>query len=130
MICTLRALLSMRIPNRVVSPLTVSTTQIVRRAVASELMSEVSTVADGLGLSGTNILAVDSKIDNGDDCFAITTPSRNITMRKATCGGPGTHGLSIGSLGKNQAQVNTVRDITFGELTEMFLGATKRDPSI
>lgn len=130
MICTLRALLSMRIPNRVVSPLTVSTTQIVRRAVASELMSAVSTVADGLGLSGTNILAVDSKIDNGDDCFAITTPSRNITMRKATCGGPGTHGLSIGSLGKNQAQVNTVRDITFGELTEMFLGATKRDPSI
>jgi hypothetical protein len=86
------------------------------RDIASELMSEVSTIADGLGLSGTNILAVDSKIDNGDDCFAITTPSRNITMRKATCGGPGTHGLSIGSLGKNQAQVNTVRDITFGEL--------------
>jgi hypothetical protein len=90
------------------------------RDIASELMSEVSTVADGLGLSGTNILAVDSKIDNGDDCFAITTPSRNITMRKATCGGPGTHGLSIGSLGKNQAQVNTVRDITFGELRNMF----------
>lgn len=82
-------------------------------------MSKTLTIADGLGLSGTNILAVDSKIDNGDDCFAITTPSRNITMRKATCGGPGTHGLSIGSLGKNQAQVNTVRDITFGELRNM-----------
>jgi hypothetical protein len=48
------------------------------RDIASELMSETLAIADGLGLSGTNILAVDSKIDNGDDCFAITTPSRNI----------------------------------------------------
>ncbi|GHJ86367.1 hypothetical protein NliqN6_2769 [Naganishia liquefaciens] len=72
---------------------------------------------DGLGFSGSNILAEDSYINNGDDCFAITTPSYNITAIRATCGGPGSHGLSIGSLGKNQAQFNNVTKIHFEDIT-------------
>ncbi|KAJ9115178.1 hypothetical protein QFC24_007051 [Naganishia onofrii] len=73
--------------------------------------------ADGLGFSGSNILAEDSYINNGDDCFAITNNSHNITMRRATCGGPGTHGLSIGSLGKSQAEFNNVSDIHWEDIT-------------
>ncbi|KAJ9093527.1 hypothetical protein QFC21_006361 [Naganishia friedmannii] len=72
---------------------------------------------DGLGFSGSNILAEDSYINNGDDCFAITNNSHNITMRRATCGGPGTHGMSIGSLGKNQAEFNNVSDIHWEDIT-------------
>ncbi|KAH1198443.1 putative polygalacturonase [Glycine max] len=57
---------------------------------------------DGIHISeSTNVIIQDSKIGTGDDCISIVNASSNIKMKRIYCG-PG-HGISIGSLGKNNS---------------------------
>ncbi|KAE8706139.1 CTC-interacting domain 9 [Hibiscus syriacus] len=65
--------------------------------------------------SGIRIL--NSRISTGDDCVAILSGSSNIEVSNVRCG-PG-HGISIGSLGKYQGELNvhgvTVTNCTFSQ---------------
>ncbi|XP_047975050.1 probable polygalacturonase At1g80170 [Salvia hispanica] len=57
---------------------------------------------DGIHITGsTNVVLQDCKIGTGDDCISIVSESSNIKMKNIYCG-PG-HGISIGSLGKNNS---------------------------
>ncbi|KAI9111344.1 hypothetical protein K1719_017034 [Acacia pycnantha] len=57
---------------------------------------------DGIHISeSTNVVLQNSKIGTGDDCVSIVNASSNIKMKRIFCG-PG-HGISIGSLGKNNS---------------------------
>ncbi|XP_019153825.1 PREDICTED: exopolygalacturonase-like [Ipomoea nil] len=56
---------------------------------------------DGIRIgASTHIKISTSVIQTGDDCVAMVTGSKNILVRKVTCG-PG-HGISIGSLGRSR----------------------------
>ncbi|CAN8260073.1 unnamed protein product [Cochlearia groenlandica] len=58
---------------------------------------------DGIHVTGTrNIIIKDSIIRTGDDCISIVSGSENVRATGITCG-PG-HGISIGSLGKNNSE--------------------------
>ncbi|KAI3683036.1 hypothetical protein L1987_83514 [Smallanthus sonchifolius] len=58
---------------------------------------------DGIHITDSqNVLVFNSVVKTGDDCVSIVDGSRNIVVRKLTCG-PG-HGISIGSLGKNNSK--------------------------
>lgn len=59
---------------------------------------------------GNDISIKNSVIFNGDDAIAVQTPSRNILFQGGTIGYQ-THGLSIGSLGQNQAIFANVSNI-------------------
>ncbi|KAK9751049.1 hypothetical protein RND81_02G237900 [Saponaria officinalis] len=52
-------------------------------------------------LNSTKVVLKKCKIGTGDDCISIIAGSSNIKMKSITCG-PG-HGISIGSLGKDNA---------------------------
>ncbi|XP_056683000.1 polygalacturonase-like [Spinacia oleracea] len=53
---------------------------------------------DGIKIGHSNGIKIyDSSIASGDDCVAILTGSKNISVNRVNCG-PG-HGISIGSLG-------------------------------
>ncbi|KAG8862562.1 hypothetical protein FRB96_001119 [Tulasnella sp. 330] len=67
--------------------------------------------------SATNVLIEDSVILNGDDAFAVTSGSENVTISRALIGGPGCHGTSIGSLGQNQGLFATVSNVLFTDIT-------------
>ncbi|KAK6781363.1 hypothetical protein RDI58_023547 [Solanum bulbocastanum] len=57
---------------------------------------------DGIHISeSTNVVLQDCKIGTGDDCISIVNASSNIKMKNIYCG-PG-HGISIGSLGKDDS---------------------------
>ncbi|XP_075085272.1 putative polygalacturonase At1g80170 [Nicotiana tabacum] len=57
---------------------------------------------DGIHISeSTNVVLQDCKIGTGDDCVSIVNASSNIKMKTIHCG-PG-HGISIGSLGKDDS---------------------------
>nr|XP_016511081.1 PREDICTED: probable polygalacturonase At1g80170 [Nicotiana tabacum] len=57
---------------------------------------------DGIHISeSTNVVLQDCKIGTGDDCISIVNASSNIKMKTIHCG-PG-HGISIGSLGKDDS---------------------------
>ncbi|CAL0330993.1 unnamed protein product [Lupinus luteus] len=57
---------------------------------------------DGIHISESiNVAIQDSQIGTGDDCISIVNASKNIKMKRIFCG-PG-HGVSIGSLGKNNS---------------------------
>ncbi|XP_010251216.1 PREDICTED: probable polygalacturonase At1g80170 [Nelumbo nucifera] len=57
---------------------------------------------DGIHITGsTNVVLQDCKIGTGDDCISIVNASSAIRMKKIYCG-PG-HGISIGSLGKDNS---------------------------
>ncbi|KAK6922240.1 Glycoside hydrolase, family 28 [Dillenia turbinata] len=63
---------------------------------------EDSPNTDGIHISeSTNVVIQKTKIGTGDDCISIVNGSSSIKMKKIYCG-PG-HGISIGSLGKNNA---------------------------
>ena len=47
------------------------------------------------------MLFEDNVVFNGDDCFAVKNPARNIHFRNGYCNGG--HGLSVGSLGEGGA---------------------------
>ncbi|XP_057496435.1 probable polygalacturonase At1g80170 isoform X1 [Actinidia eriantha] len=57
---------------------------------------------DGIHITGsTNVVLQNCKIGTGDDCVSIVNGSSGIKMKTIYCG-PG-HGISIGSLGKNNS---------------------------
>lgn len=57
---------------------------------------------DGIHISeSTNVVILNCKIGTGDDCISIVNASSTIKMKTIYCG-PG-HGISIGSLGKNNS---------------------------
>uniref|UniRef100_A0A7N0U8C1 Polygalacturonase n=1 Tax=Kalanchoe fedtschenkoi TaxID=63787 RepID=A0A7N0U8C1_KALFE len=65
---------------------------------------EKSPNTDGIDVSSsTDVHVRDSQIGTGDDCIAINNQCSNIQITGVHCG-PG-HGISVGSLGKNGADV-------------------------
>ncbi|KAL8142416.1 hypothetical protein V2J09_015448 [Rumex salicifolius] len=57
---------------------------------------------DGIHISeSTNVVLQNCRIGTGDDCISIVNASSNIKMKTIYCG-PG-HGISIGSLGKDNS---------------------------
>ncbi|XP_048601185.1 probable polygalacturonase At3g15720 isoform X3 [Brassica napus] len=76
------------------------------------LAPEKSPNTDGIGISlSHNIRILDSSIQTGDDCIAITGErggSSDINITRVACG-PG-HGISIGSLGKGDID-DTVENV-------------------
>jgi len=58
----------------------------------------------------TNVTIYNSVIYNGDDAIAVGSGASNVLFQKATIGYQ-THGMSIGSLGSNQASVASVNNI-------------------
>ncbi|CAJ2674987.1 unnamed protein product [Trifolium pratense] len=72
---------------------------------------------DGIDLSNSVRVNVhNSMIESGDDCIAIKGGSQFINITQVTCG-PGTHGISVGSLGGGGAtefaEHITVKNCTF-----------------
>jgi polygalacturonase len=55
-------------------------------------------------------------IFNGDDTIAVQSGSRNVLFKGGTIGYQ-SHGMSIGSLGQNQASFANVSNITFNDIT-------------
>ncbi|KAJ1283460.1 hypothetical protein BS78_03G129900 [Paspalum vaginatum] len=55
---------------------------------------------DGIHVENTqDVLIADTAVSNGDDCVSIGAGAMNLHIENVTCG-PGGHGISIGSLGK------------------------------
>lgn len=71
---------------------------------------------DGFDVSGSNIIIEDSVIFNGDDAIAVGSPANNIVFRRNMIGYH-SHGMSIGSLGQNQAVPANVSNILFDDNT-------------
>ncbi|KAL0571248.1 hypothetical protein V5O48_010718 [Marasmius crinis-equi] len=69
----------------------------------------------GINISGNNI-TVDGYVGyNGDDCISVVNGGRNVLVQNGFCGFS-SHGLSIGSLGRNGAE-QTVNDVVFRNWT-------------
>ncbi|GMY32969.1 polygalacturonase-like isoform X1 [Fagus crenata] len=71
---------------------------------------------DGIHVQlSSTITILNSKIRTGDDCISIGPGTTNLWIENVACG-PG-HGISIGSLGKDQQEVGvqnvTVKTVTF-----------------
>ncbi|KAK8654411.1 hypothetical protein V6N13_128379 [Hibiscus sabdariffa] len=69
---------------------------------------------DGIHIENTNGVEIyNSVISNGDDCISIGSGCHDVDIRNLTCG-PGSHGISIGSLGNHNSRACvhniTVRD--------------------
>ncbi|XP_027098423.2 probable polygalacturonase At1g80170 [Coffea arabica] len=80
---------------------------------------EDSPNTDGIHITeSTNVLLQNCKIGTGDDCVSIVNGSSDIRMKTIYCG-PG-HGISIGSLGKD----NSVGIVTKVVLDTAFLRGT------
>ncbi|KAF4586193.1 hypothetical protein EYR38_010467 [Pleurotus pulmonarius] len=69
----------------------------------------------GFNLSGQNITIDGYYGHNGDDCVSVVNGARNILAQNGFCGFS-SHGLSIGSLGRNGAN-QTVKDVVFKNWT-------------
>ncbi|GER34222.1 pectin lyase-like superfamily protein [Striga asiatica] len=64
---------------------------------------------DGIHITGsTNVVLQNCKIGTGDDCVSIVSGTSNVRLKNIQCG-PG-HGISIGSLGKNNS-TGTVENV-------------------
>ncbi|KAI9262290.1 pectin lyase fold/virulence factor [Phascolomyces articulosus] len=59
----------------------------------------------------TGIVIQNSKIVNGDDCIAVNGGAHNLTVTGLDC--TGSHGFSVGSLGKKSDEVDEVSDLKF-----------------
>lgn len=70
---------------------------------------------DGFNLSGHNITIDGYTGWNGDDCVSVVNGARDIVAQNGFCGFS-SHGLSIGSLGKNGA-ASTVANVLFKNWT-------------
>ncbi|KAJ8502997.1 hypothetical protein ONZ45_g11243 [Pleurotus djamor] len=70
---------------------------------------------DGFNLSGQNITLDGYYGHNGDDCVSVVNGARNILAQNGYCGFS-SHGLSIGSLGRNGAD-HSVKDVVFKNWT-------------
>ncbi|KAM7254089.1 hypothetical protein ACFE04_031771 [Oxalis oulophora] len=63
---------------------------------------KTSTNTDGIDIEGsTNVRIEDSTIETGDDCIAINTGVNTLHITRVNC--VSSHGISVGSLGKNGA---------------------------
>jgi hypothetical protein len=71
---------------------------------------------DGLDVGGTEITILNSVIYNGDDAIAVQAGASNILVQGGIIGYQ-SHGMSIGSLGQNQAKWANVSNITFNDIT-------------
>ncbi|KUJ07419.1 pectin lyase-like protein [Mollisia scopiformis] len=71
---------------------------------------------DGFDVTGTDIKILNSVIFNGDDAIAVQSGSHNVLFRGGTIGYQ-SHGMSIGSLGQNQASFANVSNIHFDDIT-------------
>lgn len=71
---------------------------------------------DGFDVGGTDISILNSVIYNGDDAIAVGSGSHNILFSGATIGYQ-THGMSIGSLGKDPTDFANVSDVRFEDIT-------------
>lgn len=67
-------------------------------------------------MGGTDITIRNSVIYNGDDSIAVGSGSKNVLFQGGTIGYQ-THGMSIGSLGSNQAEFADVENIHFDDIT-------------
>lgn len=65
---------------------------------------------DGFGLNGQNIIVEHSDIYNGDDCVTMGSGTANVLVRNIRCFYG--HGVSIGSLGSNVNNFDTVTNFT------------------
>ncbi|KAG8983397.1 hypothetical protein FRB90_006062, partial [Tulasnella sp. 427] len=70
---------------------------------------------DGFNLSGQNITLDGYYGHNGDDCVSVVNGARNIVAKNGYCGFS-SHGLSVGSLGRNGAN-HTVANVLFENWT-------------
>ncbi|PFH47436.1 glycoside hydrolase family 28 protein [Amanita thiersii Skay4041] len=70
---------------------------------------------DGFNLSGQNITVDGYYGHNGDDCISVINGARDIVAQNGYCGFS-SHGLSIGSLGRNGAQ-DMVQNVLFKNWT-------------
>jgi len=71
---------------------------------------------DGFDIQGNNIRVLNSVIFNGDDAIAIQAGTHNVLIQGGTIGYQ-SHGLSIGSLGKDPSSFANVTDIIFDDIT-------------
>lgn len=71
---------------------------------------------DGFDVTGTNVRIYNSVIYNGDDAIAVQSGSHGVLFQGGAIGYQ-THGMSIGSLGQNQALFANVSDIHFDDVT-------------
>ncbi|KAH1488511.1 hypothetical protein LV164_002773 [Aspergillus fumigatus] len=71
---------------------------------------------DGFDVEGTNISITDSVMFNGDDAIAVNTPSHNIVFARNTIGYQ-SHGMSIGSLGKDPTDFANITNLRFEDVT-------------
>ncbi|KAK1139985.1 hypothetical protein N8T08_010981 [Aspergillus melleus] len=71
---------------------------------------------DGFDVKGTNIRISDSIMYNGDDAIAVGSESHDIVFERNTIGYQ-THGMSIGSLGKDPSDVTNITNLRFEDIT-------------
>ncbi|KIW30020.1 uncharacterized protein PV07_05799 [Cladophialophora immunda] len=71
---------------------------------------------DGFDVGGSDIRILDSVIFNGDDAIAVQAGASDILFRGGTIGYQ-SHGMSIGSLGQNQARWANVSNVRFDDVT-------------
>jgi len=69
----------------------------------------------GFNLSGQNITVDGYYGHNGDDCISVINGARDIVAKNGFCGFS-SHGLSIGSLGRNGAN-HSVENVLFKNWT-------------
>lgn len=71
---------------------------------------------DGFGVDATNVRISDSVIYNGDDAIAVHNGAKNVVFERNTIGYQ-THGMSIGSLGEDPDEFESLANITFRDVT-------------
>ncbi|OJJ33941.1 hypothetical protein ASPWEDRAFT_41827 [Aspergillus wentii DTO 134E9] len=71
---------------------------------------------DAFDVKGTNISISDSIMYNGDDAIAVGADSHDIVFERNTIGYQ-THGMSIGSLGKNPSDFANITNLRFEDVT-------------
>lgn len=67
---------------------------------------------DGLDVGASNVAITNGQIYNGDDAIAIQSGAHNVLFQNNVIGFE-THGMSVGSLGQNQADYANVSNIRF-----------------
>lgn len=106
--------LTMRNPPNVFSSVKQSVTNVTYSNLILTAVSKSDALpknTDGFDLGGTGIRMDNIKVQNGDDCIAIQNGAEDITVMNIQC--TGSHGLSIGSIGKTPGEVDTVKNIHF-----------------
>jgi polygalacturonase len=71
---------------------------------------------DGFDVGGSDIRILNSVIFNGDDAIAVQAGAHDVLFQGGTIGYQ-SHGMSIGSLGQNQAKFANVSNIKFDDIT-------------